>query len=86
MIDCLLCGAELPGSRPATPGQAYEPNWYHDEDRLKCEDCGATNHVSVDEDGEAYVSSYDCVHGKGDAEACDVCEIEHGGGVGEAGT
>jgi hypothetical protein len=78
-LDCELCGSEIVGAHP-TPG------WYSDGEAITCTDCLAVNHVSCDAESDPYVSSYDCRHGKEDAEACDLCEIEESGGVGEVAT
>ncbi len=81
MLDCGNCGLELD---PRDPEGAY---W--DDREYRCEDCGATNKVSVDEPdgeddhGDVYVSSWTCRHGKDDDTTCDLCEIEEAGGVGE---
>jgi hypothetical protein len=78
MLDCGLCGSAIVSS---TPGLL--PGWYSDGESITCGDCHAVNHVSCDSETEPYVSYYDCRHGKPDTDACDLCEIEEGGGVGE---
>ena len=76
VVPCAACSDDL--QTPHADGL-----WY-DGDALKCEGCGAVNHISFDgEDDGVYVSFYDCKHGKRDDEACDECELEFGDGVGE---
>ena len=61
--DCLCCGADLPHTK----------GFFTDGETLKCDDCGSTNVVSVDQD-EAYLSHYICSHGKRDEDFCVECE------------
>jgi hypothetical protein len=76
-LPCAACGSDVP-----TP---LEGGYWQDGAELTCTDCGAVNHVSCDEDGVVF-SFYKCRHGKRDDEACDLCEIEDGSGVGEVAT
>jgi DNA-directed RNA polymerase subunit RPC12/RpoP len=82
-LSCAECGTDLPSPR----GNGL----YQDGEVLACPDCRASNHVScdeTDEDGEweAYISFYVCEHGLRDDSMCDRCEIDKGGGIGEAAT
>jgi len=79
MLDCELCGLAIASSH-------LEPGWYQDGEEIECGGCRAINHISCDEESDPYVSSFDCRHGKHSDEACDLCEIEEGGGVGEVAT
>lgn len=76
LLACDLCGSEIAGADP-------RPGWYSDGESLTCSDCGAINSVSCDGEEDPYVSGYTCRHGKHSVDACDLCEIEEGGGVGE---
>jgi DNA-directed RNA polymerase subunit RPC12/RpoP len=82
-FDCACCGLEndVPGAE------------FSDSDYFTCTDCGARSFFTVDieydDDGEdiseVYVGHYECKHSKHEEDACDLCEIEFGGGVGEVG-
>lgn len=75
-MDCDACGFDC--SKP--------DSLYHEDEEITCPHCGAVNTVSISElgdDVDVYVSSWRCVHGVPGDNACDQCEIEHGGGVGE---
>lgn len=49
-LECENCGS---ASLPSRPDGLYE-----DEQMIECEYCGAINSISVDEDGDAWVSSH----------------------------
>lgn len=78
MLDCDFCGSAIVSAELRNP-----PGYYSDGEAITCGDCLAVNHISCDEESDAYVSSFDCKHGKHSNEPCDLCEIEEGGGVGE---
>lgn len=75
--DLLGCGNDDCGA--ALIGRDPRPGRYSDGEAIVCSDCGATNHVSVDDQHEKdgacdiYVSSWHCVHGRWDHEPCDDC-------------
>lgn len=67
-IDCGCCGLEIHGKDPRV-------GWYSDSEAIFCTECGAVNHVSVDEDGDgAYVSGWTCKHGRDDEVPCKECD------------
>lgn len=70
LLECGLCGAEIPGKDPRS-------GWYRDGEDITC-DCGAVNSISVDAEDEAYVGGWTCPHGKDDSEECLLCETEPG--------
>lgn len=72
LLDCGICGAEIPGKDPRS-------SWYWDGEDITCDDCGASNSVSVDDESDPYVSSWTCKHGKDDETMCDLCETEESG-------
>lgn len=67
-LCCAQCDAPL-------TGKDRRPGWYHDAESIECQDCGATNNVSLDDD-DVWVGSWVCKHGKSDTDQCDLCEIE----------
>lgn len=69
MIECISCGLGI--DSPHIDGI-----WL-DGEQVHCKDCEAVLQVAIDEDnGEAYVIAWWCVHNVQDIDPCDRCEAD----------
>lgn len=66
-MDCGKCGAACI--------QSDKYGGFYDGQEATCEECGALNTVSADED-EAYPGRWWCKHGADDATPCAACDAE----------